>query len=159
MGLFGKSKKDLNLTDKEVTLLCVNLHKAIEKYKSDVINGKQYDLQHFEKDVIWLVMTANNKDDIKLMHYVSNSCDAFHSINNKSPINEVAQIHFNLFCLSMELRKKYSGQKKVLEAISFIGLAYLQYIERLPIYKKVAQYVSENAKELGDTYDNWSNLY
>ena len=128
----------------------MNFHKAIENYQTDFINDKKYELEHFEKDIVLLVSVANSSDDIRLITFVSQCCDVFYNKHQDLPINEVAQITFNLFCLSMELRNRYRKQKQVLEAITNIGLANLQYVERLPIYKKVLAYTSENAQELAD---------
>ena len=150
MELFKKSKKNLNLTDENLTLTCLNFYKAIENYQSDVINDKKYELKHFEKDIVLLVSVANSSDDIRLMTFVSQCCDVFYNKHKDLPINEVAQITFSLYCLSMELRNRYRKQKQVLEAITNIGLANLQYVERLPIYKKVLAFISENAQELAD---------
>jgi hypothetical protein len=48
----------------------------------------------------------------------------------------------------MELRRKYSENKQLLDAISAIGLAAMSFAESLPNYQEVLEYMSVNAHKL-----------
>jgi hypothetical protein len=95
-----------------------------------------------------LVKFATLNEDVQLLQFVGKNCAGMSGSMNDESIESIAQWLFDGTVVSLELRKKYESQSKVLKDITAIGLASFSIAESLPKYKDVLEYMRTHANKL-----------
>jgi hypothetical protein len=149
MGLFSKPKPaKASIPQDQIDGLVKKFQDWVPDNFSKKINGQKYDSSQLRQAISVLVNYSAHNEDTQLLQFVGKNCAGMSGTMKDEPIESTAQWLFDGTAMSMELRRKYSENKQLLDAISAIGLAAMSFAESLPNYQEVLEYMSVNAHKL-----------
>jgi hypothetical protein len=149
MGIFSKAKKEASLPDEQIRQVITKFQGWTDSYSTSEINGRMVSPTEINNLVAYVILESVSLNDELLLQWCSKVCVAMISATtDEAPIGTMAQIVFDGSVGSMTLRKRYSNNPKLLEAITILGIASYKVSERHPNFKEVLQYMSDNAHKL-----------
>jgi len=149
MGIFSKAKKELSSRDDQVRQVVTKFQGWTSSYIETEINGKSVSPTEINELVEYVILKSMDMNDELMLQWSSKVCVAMLSATTDvAPIGTMAQILFDSSVGSMTLRKKYSNDPKLLEAITTLGVASYKVSERHPNFNEVLEYMRDNAQKL-----------
>lgn len=150
MGLFSKPKKQQEPEVSEEILLgfIVKFQKMIPDGFKHEINGKIYNSKDIRQTVDTLARVANLSGDQQLVQFVARACTLTTPEFGEFSVEKMAQVLFDDFGVSGEIRKRYSSNVSVVEAVAALGIASILILEKNPKYPEVLAYIGANAEKL-----------
>ena len=150
MGLFSKSKPESIKPDNEARLASI-----IMKFQNWIptdffldVNGVAYDCQKLRNVVEYLVRWSASIEDEQLLQFAGKSCAGFGESVLKESTEDLAQFMFDITVVSVELRKRFSSEKTVVEGVIALGLACTSTLNRHPKFADALEYMSANSQKL-----------
>ena len=150
MGIFSRSKPENIKPDNEARLASI-----ITKFQNWIptdffldVNGVAYDCQKLRVVVDYLVRWSAPIEDEQLLQFVGKSCAGFGEAVLKESTEDLAQFLFGLTTASMELQKRFSSEKTVVEGVIALGLACTSTLQRHPKFADALEYMSANSQKL-----------
>lgn len=149
MGIFSKSKSNSNASASEETLL-----RFISKFQQMIpddlsleINGKIISSKDLKDIVAKLARISNELDDQQLLHHLTRAClVSSEQLVGDFEVEKIAQTLFDDLGVSGEIRKRYSSNQSVVDAVATIGIASILILEKNPKFPEVMEYISTIAK-------------
>lgn len=149
MGIFSKAKKEPSSRDDQVRQVVTKFQGWTSSYIETEINGKSVSPAEINELVEYVILKSMDMNDELMLQWSSKVCVAMLSATTDvAPIGTMAQILFDSGVGSMTLRKKYSNDPKLLEAITTLGVASYKVSERHPNFNEVLEYMRDNAQKL-----------
>jgi hypothetical protein len=149
MGIFSKAKKELSSRDDQVRQVVTKFQGWTRSYTETEINGKSVSPAEINELVEYVILKSMDMNDELMLQWTSKVCVAMLSATTDvAPIGTMAQILFDSSVGSMTLRRKYSNDPKLLEAITILGVASYKVSERHPNFNEVLEYMRDNAQKL-----------
>ena len=149
MGIFSKSKKESSSRDDQVRQVVTKFQGWTSSYTETEINGKSVSPTEINELVEYVILKSMDLNDELMLQWSSKVCVAMLSATTDvAPVATMAQVLFDSGVGSMTLRKKYSKDTELLEAITTLGVASYKVSERHPNFNEVLEYMRDNAKKL-----------
>ena len=149
MGIFSKSKKESSSRDDQVRQVVTKFQGWTSAYTETEINGKSVSPTEINEFVEYVILKSMDLNDELMLQWSSKVCVAMLSATTDvAPVATMAQVLFDRGVGSMTLRKKYSKDTELLEAITTLGVASYKVSERHPNFNEVLEYMRDNAKKL-----------
>jgi hypothetical protein len=149
MGIFNKAKKEPSSRDDQVRQVVTKFQGWTSSYAETEINGKIVSPAEINELVEYVILKSMDMNDELMLQWSSKVCVAMISATTDvAPIDTMAQILFDSSVGSMTLRRKYSNDPKLLEAITTLGVASYKVSERHPNFNQVLEYMRDNAQKL-----------
>jgi hypothetical protein len=149
MGIFSKAKKEPSPRDDQVRQVVTKFQGWTSSYTETEINGKSVSPAEINELVEYVILKSMDMNDELMLQWSSKVCVAMLSATTDvAPIGTMAQILFDSGVGSMTLRRKYSNDPKLLEAITTLGVASYKVSERHPSFNEVLEYMRDNAQKL-----------
>ncbi len=149
MGIFSRAKKEPSFPEDQVRQVVSKFQGWTSSYTETEINGKNVSPSEINELVEYVILKSMDRNDELLLQWSSKVCVAMLSATTDvAPINTMAQILFDGSVGSMTLRKRYSNDPKLLEAITILGIASYKVSERHPNFTEVLEYMRDNAQKL-----------
>ena len=149
MGIFSKAKKEHSSRDDQVRQVVTKFQAWTSSYTETEINGKNVSPAEINELVEYVILKSMDMNDELMLQWSSKVCVAMLSATTDvAPIGTMAQILFDSSVGSMTLRRKYSNDPKLLEAITTLGVASYKVSERHPNFNEVLEYMRDNAQKL-----------
>lgn len=150
MGLFSKPKKNQASKVSEDILqgFIVKFQKMIPDGFEHEINGKIYVSADIRQTVDTLARVANLSGDQQLVQFVARACTITTPEFGEFSVERIAKTLFDDFGVSGEIRKRYSSNVGVVEAVAALGIASILILEKNPKYPEALAYIGANANKL-----------
>ena len=149
MGIFSKAKKEPSSRDDQVRQVVTKFQGWTSSYIETEINGKSVSPAEINELVEYVILKSMDMNDELMLQWSSKVCVAMLSATTDvAPVATMAQVLFDSGVGSMTLRKKYSKDTELLEAITTLGVASYKVSERHPNFNEVLEYMRDNAKKL-----------
>jgi hypothetical protein len=149
MGIFSKAKKETSSRDDQVKQVVTKFQGWTSSYTETEINGKSVSPTEINELVEYVILKSMDLNDELMLQWSSKVCVAMLSATTDvAPVATMAQVLFDSGVGSMTLRKKYSKDTELLEAITTLGVASYKVSERHPNFNEVLEYMRDNAKKL-----------
>ena len=149
MGIFSKAKKESTSRDDQVRQVVTKFQGWTSSYTETEINGKRVSPKEVNDLVEYVILKSMESNDELMLQWSSKVCVAMLSATTDvAPVSTMAQVLFDSGVGSMTLRKKYSNDPELLEAITILGIASYKVSERHPNFDEVLEYMRDNAKKL-----------
>jgi hypothetical protein len=150
MGLFSKQK---NQREPEVSAeilqgFIVKFQKMIPDGFEHEINGKIYVSEDIRQTVDTLARVANQAGDQQLVQFIARACALTTPEFGEFSVERIAETLFDDFGVSGEIRKRYSSNAAVVEAVAALGIASILILEKNPKYPEALAYIGANADKL-----------
>ena len=114
------------------------------------VNGKTVSSKDLKNIVATLARVSNELGDQQLLHHLTRACLVSSEEFGDLEVEKIAQTLFDDLGVSGEIRKRYSSNHSVADAVATIGIASILILEKNPKFPEVMDYISANAKKLGE---------
>ena len=114
------------------------------------INEKTITSKDLRDIVDKLARVSNELGDQQLLHHLTRACLIASEEFGDLEVEKIAQTLFDDLGVSGEIRKRYSSNHSVVDAVATIGIASILILEKNPKFPEVMDYISANAKKLGE---------
>ena len=114
------------------------------------INGKTISSKDLKDIIAKLARVSNELDDKQLLHHLTRACLVSSEEFGDLEVGKIAQTLYDDLGVSGEIRKRYSSNQSIVDAVATIGIASILIFEKNPKCPEVMEYISANAKKLGE---------
>ena len=149
MGLFNRPKREAPSRDDQMRQVVTKFQGWTSSYTETEINGKSVSPTEINDLVEYVILKSMDLNDELMLQWSSKVCVAMLSATTDvASIGTMAQVLFDSSVGSMTLRKKYSNDPQLIEAITTLGVASYKVSEKHPHFNEVLEYMRDNAHKL-----------
>jgi len=152
MGIFSRSKSNSNASasEEDLSRFTSKFQQMIPDNLSLEINGKTVSSKDLKNIVAKLARVSNELGDQQLLHHLTRACLVSSEEFGVLEVEKIAQTLFDDLGVSGEIRKRYSSNQSVVDAVATLGIASILILEKNPKFPEVMEYISTIAKKPGE---------